>query len=126
MTQLEYWVFKAEGDFELAKAAKRLRAKPQPDGVCFHSQQCAEKYLKGFLEQHGDTPPKVHDLPLLLTMCVNHDPMLIALTNAVEFLDQFSVRVRYPGEVATSEDAVDAIAAMNTVRRVLQSGMGLK
>jgi HEPN domain-containing protein len=36
------------------------------DTVCFHAQQCAEKYLKALLLQAGSEPPKTHDLRLLL------------------------------------------------------------
>lgn len=46
------WVDKAEGD---ATVAERELAAPNPvsDAVCFHAQQCVEKYLKGVLEERG-------------------------------------------------------------------------
>ena len=41
------WVAKAEGDY--AVAVRELgTAAPVFDAVCFHAQQCAEKYLKAF------------------------------------------------------------------------------
>jgi HEPN domain-containing protein len=39
------WVRKAEADYVMASALSRL-VPPVHDGVCFHCQQCAEKYLK--------------------------------------------------------------------------------
>jgi HEPN domain-containing protein len=30
--------------------------------ACFHAQQAAEKYIKGFLALHGLIPPRTHDL----------------------------------------------------------------
>jgi HEPN domain-containing protein len=42
------WVQKAEGDFLVAQKMLRARKQPVYDAVCFHSQQCAEKYLKAF------------------------------------------------------------------------------
>ena len=42
------WVEKAEEDFVLAQSALR-RKKPLITGVCFHAQQCAEKYMKALL-----------------------------------------------------------------------------
>jgi HEPN domain-containing protein len=43
------WVEKAEGDFATAKREIRVRKTPNFDAVCFHAQQCAEKYLKALL-----------------------------------------------------------------------------
>jgi HEPN domain-containing protein len=43
------WVSKAEGDWTMAQRERRA-ADPVWDGICFHAQQCAEKYIKAFLE----------------------------------------------------------------------------
>ncbi len=43
------WVSKAESDFALMEREGRVRKNPSYDGVCFHAQQCAEKYLKARL-----------------------------------------------------------------------------
>jgi HEPN domain-containing protein len=42
------WAERAEEDFILARTALR-RKKPLNSGVCFHAQQCAEKYIKALL-----------------------------------------------------------------------------
>lgn len=39
------WVAKAEGDFAVMEREARVRKKPNYDAMCFHAQQCAEKYL---------------------------------------------------------------------------------
>ena len=44
------WVRKAESDYVLAKQGS-LSPVPVHDGVCFHCQQCAEKYLKALMEE---------------------------------------------------------------------------
>ncbi|MCE9531588.1 MAG: HEPN domain-containing protein [Planctomycetes bacterium] len=48
---------KAEADFA---AANDLAPRSQPvhDIVCFHCQQCAEKYLKALLEELGSNIPR--------------------------------------------------------------------
>ena len=46
---LDEWIAKAEGDFATAQRELRARRAPNYDAACFHSQQCAEKYLKAFL-----------------------------------------------------------------------------
>ena len=43
-SQVTEWVLKAEGDFLTAGRELRARKSPNYDAVCFHAQQCAEKY----------------------------------------------------------------------------------
>jgi len=40
------WINKAEGDWATANRENQVRKNPNYDAVCFHAQQCAEKYLK--------------------------------------------------------------------------------
>ena len=56
------WVAKADGDFFDAQRGMRARKNQNYDGVCFHCQQCIEKYLKGRLTAAGVIFPKTHDL----------------------------------------------------------------
>lgn len=65
------WVRKAEADYRGAKSLARSRP-PLHDLVCFHCQQCAEKYLKALLEELGMGVPKTHDLDKLLTVLRPH------------------------------------------------------
>ncbi len=45
------WIDKSEGDFATASREIRVRKSPNYDAVCFHAQQCAEKYLKALLQE---------------------------------------------------------------------------
>jgi HEPN domain-containing protein len=45
------WVDKAEGDFATAQRELIVQRDPNYDAVCFHSQQCAEKFLKARLQE---------------------------------------------------------------------------
>ena len=65
------WVYKAEGDYETARLLVNRKSKGAPDNVCFHSQQCAEKYLKGYLTLLRVEFAKTHDLVHLLDVIVN-------------------------------------------------------
>ena len=56
------WVEKAEGDFDTAGRELRARQRPNYDAACFHAQQVTEKYLKAFLQEHGQAFPKTHNL----------------------------------------------------------------
>lgn len=57
------WVRKAEGDFVTAEREFSTVTDPNYDAVCFHSQQCVEKYLKGRLQEADVHFEKTHDLP---------------------------------------------------------------
>ena len=45
------WFKKAENDLINAENTIKMES-PPTDTICFHAQQCAEKYLKGFLTFH--------------------------------------------------------------------------
>lgn len=57
---------KAEGDFKTAGREFRVSNSPNHDAVCFHVQQCVEKYFKARLEEASIHIPKTHDLERLL------------------------------------------------------------
>ncbi|HKZ85132.1 MAG TPA: HEPN domain-containing protein [Anaerolineae bacterium] len=46
------WVRRAENDFDVAHLARAREESPITDAICFHSQQCAEKYVKAFLQEN--------------------------------------------------------------------------
>jgi len=60
------WVAKAEADFAVMEREGRVRKNPAYDSVCFHAQQCAEKYLKATLTEHHREARRIHDLVALL------------------------------------------------------------
>ncbi len=62
------WAAYAEEDLATAKSALRAR-KPRLVTACFHSQQCAEKYLKAMLLNRTTNFPKTHDLIHLNNLC---------------------------------------------------------
>ena len=45
------WIAKAEADWRVANREIRVQHGASYDAVCFHSQQCVEKYLKAFLQE---------------------------------------------------------------------------
>lgn len=67
------WVAKAEGDFLTAGRELRARKAPNYDAVCFHAQQCAEKYLKAVLQDNKKNIPKIHNLIELMLLCEEID-----------------------------------------------------
>ncbi|MEW6007251.1 MAG: HEPN domain-containing protein [bacterium] len=89
------WFRKAENDLVSAEAIMKLSS-PPTDTVCFHSQQCAEKYLKGFLVFYEVEFEKVHDIHELLDLCAQIDRSFESLRNIADILNPFAVAIRYP------------------------------
>ena len=123
---LDEWIAKAEGDFATAGRELRARRKANYDAVCFHSQQCAEKYLKSILTLHEKHIPKIHFLLELLALIEKFDPSYEFLKPDLESLEDFSVRFRYPGEFADKEDARKAYSSLKVIRKFIRPKLGLK
>lgn len=68
ISELKSWIVHAEDDYKAPKTLLGLK-KPLLGAVCFHAQQCAEKYLKALLILKDVDFPKTHDLPTLNTLC---------------------------------------------------------
>src|SRR3972149_10658861 len=94
------WVAKAEGDFLTSGRELRARKSPNYDAVCFHSQQCAEKYLKAILQDNDKHIPKIHNLIELMLLCEEIDGSFEMLRADLVTMERYAVRGRYPGEVA--------------------------
>jgi len=61
------WVQKAENDLKIAIDELQTE-NPANDMVCFHLQQCVEKYLKAFLTLHNQHFRKTHDIAELIEL----------------------------------------------------------
>ena len=120
------WVKKAEGDFLTAGRELRARKLPNYDAVCFHAQQCAEKYLKAVLQENEKHIPKIHNLIELMLSCEELDSSFEMLRADLVIMERFSVRVRYPGDVAEKEEAQSAYAAADIVRTFVRQKLGAK
>jgi HEPN domain-containing protein len=110
--ELREWISKAEGDYFSALREYRARKHVNHDSACFHAQQCVEKYLKAVLGDLGIAFAKTHDLLPLLDSCAARHPLWTAWHDDVEWLSQYAVLFRYPGESATADDAKKAVGIM--------------
>lgn len=119
------WIDKAEGDFAIAESLIARRSAIVNDGICFHAQQCAEKYLKAVLYEAGKLPQRTHDLPQLLAEAINVFPWLHVLAPAAQRLVDYAVRFRYPGAWATRPLARTALNQTKLVREAVRTSLGL-
>ncbi len=120
------WVRKADGDFYTAGRELRARKEPNYDAVCFHSQQCAEKYLKAFLQENENHIPLIHNLIELMALCLPLDPSLEMMRTDLVVLERYAVRFRYPGVAADKNEALSAYSVVKVVRKFLRQKLGLK
>jgi HEPN domain-containing protein len=119
------WVAKAEEDYAVARLSLR-RKKPFTYSACFHAQQCAEKYLKALLVSKGQVFSKTHDLILLNDLCAKAGVLLTVEPKELNTLAHYAVRIRYPGEDPTPEEAQEALEVAKAVRRFARKFLGLR
>lgn len=117
------WIEKAEGDFLTAGRELRVRKHPNYDAVCFHAQQCSEKYLKAILQEQQQIIPKVHSLADLIALCVTFQPTLNLLQPELMVLEEYAVQFRYPGRSADKQEAFKAMKAVIVVRKLIRQLM---
>ncbi len=107
----------------MAKSALRRR-KPLVTASCFHSQQCAEKYLKAMLIAKDAEFPKTHDLIILDRPC-NEAGIFTGFTKEeLGRLSGYAVHTRYPGNQPAVEEAEEALGTTGTIRRFARSFLG--
>ena len=119
------WVAKAEEDYLAALDLARRRKRPLWSGVCFHAQQCAEKYLKARMEEAGLPVQRTHDLDVLLNHILPVEPLWGAFRPALQTLTDYAVDFRYPGHSASKSHARRALADCKSIRREVRTNLGL-
>lgn len=115
------WFKKAENDLRTAEYTMTMDAPPY-DTVCFHAQQCAEKYMKGFLTFHEIDFPKTHSIEDLVLLSKDTSPSLESEIGDVEVLSIYAVEARYPSEMyyeIPEEKAYEAIEFAKKVKSVV-------
>jgi HEPN domain-containing protein len=119
------WVRCAEEDFDVANALLRRRTKTAANSIGFHCEQCVEKYLKARLEEGRLNTPKTHDLIVLLQLLLPVEPLWASFAPALRRLNDYAVKFRYPGHVATRSDAREALRVCRSIRSDVRLSLGL-
>ncbi len=92
----EEWINKAEKDYLTVKQLLKGEILVH-ESICFHSQQCIEKYMKAILQENEIEFEKVHDLSVSLEQCKVFIPELEFHKNGLTDLSIYAVDIRYPG-----------------------------
>ena len=93
------WIEKAEHDLKIAKDEYVTDA-PVTDMICFHAQQCVEKYLKAYLVVNRIVFRKTHVIAELVETCKERDPGFEELYKLdADRLTSYGTEVRYPDDL---------------------------
>ena len=122
--------------FEFAKQDLKMAELGFEGGVynqaCFHCQQAAEKFLKGYLLVKNHEIPKIHFLDELINLCIPIDKDFENLRENCSKLDDYYIPTRCPDALPgmlpeglpAKKDALEAIAyakeVMQFVEKILE------
>ncbi len=116
------WIVKAENDLKNASNTLKMGIDCPTDTVCFHAQQCAEKYLKALLTLKGIPFPKTHDIPSLMALLPHEIPILLSEVEQ-ELLTEYAVVTRYPGgfDEPTLSESRKAVGLARKLRKAVRA-----
>ncbi len=117
------WVGKAENDLKNAAYTLGMGDDAPTDTICFHAQQCVEKYLKAFLVTRGTDFPKTHDITKIMALLPEGSRPDLAAEDQDRLTDYATV-TRYPGGYPAITLA-EAQRAVEIARRVRDEVRGL-
>ena len=111
------WVQKAENDPTNAAHTLKLGKQSPTDTVCFHAQQCVEKYLKALLVAQEIDFGRTHSISALYVLV----PARLCPDLSVqeqELLTDYAVSTHYPGdyEAISLNQAKEAVKIARRVR----------
>ena len=110
------WIKIANEDFSSALFLKGMMPIPF-EIICFHCQQCAEKYLKAYLVEQEQLITKTHNLDLVLKQCLSIDKKFVDLKKQCIRLTDYAVDVRYPYRLELDEKLTDlALEDADTIK----------
>ena len=114
---IQRWIVKAESDFHTARTM--IDSDPIPtDVICFHCQQCAEKYLKSVLVNEDRDIPRIHDLQRIHYLCLQCNPLFTEIESSCIALSDYAVEVRYVDDWRdiSLDEAKEALIHIETIR----------
>lgn len=111
----EEWLEFAKRDLESAIFLINMYPKPK-EIICYHCEQSAEKYLKGYLIKNANKIERTHDLVLLNNKCKDIDSSFDIIEDECIELVPYGVQVRYPYQLDVNEE--DMISAIECAKKI--------
>ena len=116
LTWLEY----AEDDLRAAEVSLSLKSNIPYRIIVFHSQQCAENYIKAYMVFHSIDFPYTHNISTLIELLEPVIDLNEKLKTAKE-LSKYAVAIRYPTEYLkiNKTEAVRSIRIASKVKQMI-------
>jgi HEPN domain-containing protein len=92
---IDEWFDIANKDLESAQFLKNMHPAPL-EIICYHCQQSAEKYLKGYMVYQDEKIIRTHDLLVLNKKCQKYNTDFSKIEDECLRLTDYGVNVRYP------------------------------
>ena len=112
------WVEKAENDLANAVNTLKMEKRCPTDTVCFHAQQCVEKYLKAVLVWNRIEFAKTHNISELVAL-ISAKARLPFKKEEQDRLTEYATVMRYPGdyEAIPLSEARKAVSIARRIRK---------
>jgi len=121
------WIEKAESDYLVARRAAQAGDQAlSAEVVCFHVQQCIEKYAKAFLQEQGISSERTDSqMTFLYSQCASIASEFHTYQSDFKRLDDFGIDLLYPGRSADENDAREAMVSLTRMREFTRRKLGL-
>jgi len=118
------WVARAEDDFKTATGLLKSVKDAPPSSICFHAQQCIEKYLKAHLVWQRRDFAKIHDIGELLARLGTQAGVTLTVVEQRR-LTWYATSGRYPGhyEPISPKEARAAVALARKLRAATRKAL---
>lgn len=112
------WMGKGDNDLKTAAHTLNLGPRCPTDTVCFHAQQCVEKYLKAAPVAMEISFPRTHDIEELIELRPKHTRPSLTVEQQRR-LTEYATITRYPGpyEPIDLSEAKEEVKLARLVRR---------
>ena len=124
---IRQWMAKADHDLKIGKGELNSQ-EPATDMICFHMQQCVEKYLKAYCIFRDLEITKTHDITIILKDCLSADASFsVLLEKNIEMLTPYGTIIRYADDfyMPTIEETREAVAMAEMVRNFVQEKLSV-
>lgn len=118
------WIQRGEADYVAVQQLLRTADPLLHNIICFHAQQCIEKYLKAWLQQANIPIPRTHNLEEL-DLIVHTLPDWSDWQPEFRIITKYAVEPRYPGDLRTAENTQHANRICEEVRQAVRTHLKL-
>lgn len=109
-----------KGNHNIEDARRLLTNGGYADTICFHAQQAAEKYLKGYLVSKKINPRAIHHLEELAKDCAKFDKDFLRFLDDCLLLTRYYIETRYPPLVPIAYSKKEAEEAVKIAEEIIE------